>query len=86
MPNDTTRWTVSVSRDTDIAVRIFLAQRGMKKGDLSKFIEDAVKWRVLEQTMAEARGKFSDLAPEALDQLIDEAVIATRQTHAAEAD
>jgi hypothetical protein len=86
MPNDTTRWTVSVSRDTDIAVRIFLAQRGMKKGDLSKFIEDAVKWRVLEQTMAEARGKFSDLVPEALDQLIDEAVIATRQTHAGGAD
>ena len=31
----TTRWTVSVSRDTDIAVRSFLAQRGMKKGDLA---------------------------------------------------
>ena len=42
MPNDTTtRWTVSVSKDTDIAVRSFLAQRGMKKGDLSKFIEEA---------------------------------------------
>ena len=47
MPDDTTRWTVSVSRDTDITVRSFLAQRGMKKGDLSKFIEEAVKWRVL---------------------------------------
>ena len=58
MSNDTTtRWTVSVSKDTDIAVRSFLAQRGMKKGDLSKFIEDAVKWRVLDQTMAEARGQ-----------------------------
>ena len=44
MPNDTIRWIVSVSRDTDIAVRSFLARRGMKKGDLSKFIEDAVKW------------------------------------------
>ncbi len=65
MPNDaTTRWTVSVSKDTDISVRSFLAQRGMKKGDLSRFIEDAVKWRVLDQTMAEARDKFQDLAPE----------------------
>ncbi|RYE51688.1 MAG: hypothetical protein EOP21_00740, partial [Hyphomicrobiales bacterium] len=45
-----TRWTVSVSKQTDIAVRTLLAQRGLKKGDLSKFIEDAVKWRVLEQT------------------------------------
>ena len=83
MPRDTTtRWTVSVSKDTDIAVRSFLAQRGMKKGDLSKFIEDAVKWRVLDQTMAEARGKFADLPPEALESMIDEAVTATRQTNA----
>jgi len=78
MPNDTTtRWTVSVSKETDIAVRTFLAQCGMKKGDLSKFIEDAVKWRVLDQTMAEARGKFAELSPQALDSLLDEAVIAS---------
>lgn len=78
---DMTRWTVSVSKDTDIAVRSFLARRGMKKGDLSKFIEDAVKWRVLDQTMAEARGKFADLSPRALEALIEEAVTATRQTN-----
>ncbi len=79
MPNDTTtRWTVSVSKDTDISVRSFLAQRGMKKGDLSKFIEDAVKWRVLDQTMAEARGKFADLAPDELELLIEEAITTTR--------
>jgi hypothetical protein len=33
----------------------------MKKGDLSKFIEDAVKWRVFDQTLAEARDKFADV-------------------------
>ena len=86
MPNDTiTRWTVSVSKDTDISVRSFLAQRGMKKGDLSKFIEDAVKWRVLDQTMAEARAKFSDLAPGELDNLLEEAVAATREASAKDA-
>ena len=81
MPDDvtTTRWTVSVSRDTDIAVRSFLAQRGMKKGDLSRFIEDAVKWRVLDQTMAETRTGFADLAPEAVEDLVDEAVTAVRR-------
>lgn len=78
MPDDTTRWTVSVSKETDIAVRSFLAQRGMKKGDLSKFIEDAVRWRVLDQTVAEARSKFADMPPEELDALIDEAVTETR--------
>ncbi len=80
MPNETTiRWTVPVSKETDIAVRSFLAQRGMKKGDLSKFIEDAVKWRVLDQTMAEARGKFADMSPDALESLIEEAAAAARQ-------
>lgn len=80
MPDDTmTRWTVSVSRETDIAVRSFLAQRGMKKGDLSKFIEDAVRWRVLDQTMAEARAGFADLPPDAVEALADEAVTAVRK-------
>lgn len=78
MPDDITRWTVSVSKETDIAVRSFLAQRGMKKGDLSKFIEDAVRWRVLDQTVSEARSKFADLPPEELDALLDEAVAETR--------
>jgi len=79
MPDDTTRWTVSVSKETDIAVRSFLAQRGMKKGDLSKFIEDAVRWRVLDQTVAEARSKFADMPPDELETLLDEAVTETRQ-------
>lgn len=86
MPDDnTTRWTVSVSKDTDIAVRSFLAQRGMKKGDLSKFIEEAVKWRVLDQTMAEARSKFADMPSEELESVIDEAVGASRKANAARA-
>lgn len=75
---NTTRWTVTVSKDTDIAVRTLLAQRGLKKGDLSKFIEDAVRWRVFDQTLADTRAEFADLAPEALQDLIDEATEAVR--------
>ncbi len=85
MPDDTTRWTVSVSRDTDIAVRSFLAQRGLKKGDLSKFIEEAVKWRVLDQTMSETRSRFADMPAEALEALIDEAVTAVRKAKSSRA-
>lgn len=84
MSEDTTRWTVSVSRETDIALRSFLAQRGMKKGDLSKFIEEAVKWRVLDQTMTEARSKFADLPPDELEAMLAEAVTAARHPSAAE--
>ena len=68
-----TRWTVTVSKDTDIALRSFLAQRGMKKGDISKFVEEAVKWRVLDQTIAEVREKFADMQPDELQAMIDEA-------------
>ena len=82
----TTRWTVSVSKETDIAVRSFLAQRGLKKGDLSKFIEEAVKWRVLDQTVAEARSKFTDLRLEELEAVIEEAVATTRTGNVPKAD
>jgi hypothetical protein len=57
----------------------FLQQSRMKKGDLSRFIEEAVKWRVLDQTIIEARAKFEDMAPEDLDAVIGEAVAAARQ-------
>jgi bifunctional DNA-binding transcriptional regulator/antitoxin component of YhaV-PrlF toxin-antitoxin module len=76
--DNTTRWTVTVSKDTDIAVRSLLAQRGLKKGDLSKFIEDAVKWRLFDLTSTEAREAFADLAPEALQDLVNEAAEAVR--------
>ena len=79
MTDGTTRWTVSVSKETDVAVRTFLAQRGLKKGDLSKFIEEAVRSRVMDRTIAEARAKFSDLDTADMDALIDEAVMAVRR-------
>lgn len=78
MPDDAVRWTVSVSRQTDVTVRSFLAQRGLKKGDLSRFIEDAVKWRVLDQTIADTRRRFADLPLAELDAVVDEAVAAVR--------
>ncbi len=84
MPNNTIiRWSVSVSRETDIAVRSFLAQRGMKKGGLSKFIEDAVNWRLLDQTMAEARAGFADLPADVIEALANEAVATARQARQA---
>ena len=45
----------------------------------SKRIEEAVRWRVLDQTIAEARGKFADLSADAVETIIDEAVAAVRE-------
>lgn len=76
---DITRWTVNVASETDIDVRTYLAQRGMKKGDLSRFIEDAVKWRLLDLTLAEARAGFGDLTETDMDALVEEALADTRR-------
>jgi translation elongation factor EF-G len=75
------RWTIKVSKETDIAVRSFLAQRGYKKGDLAKFIEDAVRWRVLDKTVAEAKARNAALAPEAIERAIDDALATVRAQH-----
>lgn len=74
-----TRWTVNVASETDIDVRTYLAQRGMKKGDLSRFIEDAVKWRLLDLTLAETRAGFDDLSEADMSSLIEEALADARR-------
>ncbi len=40
---DTVRWSLKVSRETDEALRAYLGQTGGRKGDLSKFVQEAVR-------------------------------------------
>jgi hypothetical protein len=68
------RWTVKVSKETDVTLRTYLAQSGLRKGALSKFIEEAVRWRVLDRTAAGVRARSRRVEPEALESLIDDAV------------
>lgn len=71
----TTRWNIAVSSETDQAVRMFLAaQGGGRKGDLSRFIEDAVRAHLLEQAAAQAKRASATMSEEDLTSLIDEAV------------
>lgn len=72
------RWSVMVSKETDLALRSFLGARGSRKGDLSKFIEEAVRWRMLDESMQQAREGFADLSADELQNLVDEAVTAVR--------
>ena len=53
--SETTRLTITWSKEADHALRTFLGSQGMKKGDLSRFIEEAVRWRIFHQTVREAR-------------------------------
>lgn len=72
------RWTVKISREADISVRSYLARKGMKKGDLSKFIEEAVRWRVFDQTVAETKASNAGMRAADIESAIDEALCAVR--------
>ena len=75
----TIRWTIKVSPETDRSLRSYLGQHGMKKGDLSKFIERAVQKEILAQTAADVKRQNADMTGDQLQALIDEAVAAARR-------
>ena len=72
---DTVRWNVVVSPDVDQSVRMFIAaQGGGRKGDLSRFIEEAVRTYLLEQAVDQAKTAAAGMSETDLSELIDEAV------------
>lgn len=68
------RWNVKVSKETDSTLRTFLSARGMKKGGPSRFVEDAVRWRVLHQTIQDIRSRNAGKRPDEIQRIVDEAV------------
>ncbi|HEY0795648.1 MAG TPA: ribbon-helix-helix domain-containing protein [Acidisarcina sp.] len=74
------RWNIKVSRDTDVALRTFLGARGMKKGDLSKFIEEAVRAQVFHRKVQEIKARNAATDSDELQLLIDEAVREVRRS------
>jgi hypothetical protein len=74
MQEQAVRWNIKVSRETDLSLRTFLGAQGMKKGDLSKFIEEAVRWRVFHRTVQDIKARNAEANPEELQRIIDEAV------------
>jgi hypothetical protein len=74
MEEEAVRWTITVSRETDLTLRTFLGAQGMKKGDLSKFIEEAVRWRVFNRTVQDIKAKNAGIDLDHLQELVDEAL------------
>jgi len=64
------RWTIKVSKDTDLTLRTFLGSQGMKKGDLSKFIEEAVRRRVLQCTIQDIRTRNANADPDEIQRML----------------
>jgi hypothetical protein len=72
---DTIRWNVAVSADTDQSLRMFLAsQGGGRKGDLSRFIEEAVRAHILELTAKQAKEANASIGEAELADAIDGAL------------
>ena len=72
---DTVRWNVAVSADTDQSLRMFLVSQGRgKKGDLSRFIEEAVRSHILELTAEQTKAANVNISETDLSLMIDEAL------------
>ena len=78
MKEQAVRWSLKISKDTDLSLRTFLGTQGMKKGDLSKFVEDAVNRRVLQCTIQDIWERNADAEPDEVQRIVDEAVSEVR--------
>jgi hypothetical protein len=68
------KWTISVTREMDVELRTHLASTGAKKGDLSRFVAEAVRWRLAEINVASARAHNADVDPDVLEAEIERAL------------
>lgn len=69
------RWNIAVSADTDQSLRLYLAgQGGGRKGDLSRFIEEAVRAHLLELTAEQAKAANANVSETDLTAIVNEAV------------
>ena len=57
-----TRWNLVISDDTNRRVRSYLARTGGKKGDLSRFVDRAVRQAIFWETVGEAVQSIADEA------------------------
>ncbi len=79
MTDVNTRWNLVVSKDTDIALRQFLANEGGgRKGDLSRFVENAVRSQIFELEANKAKIENSSHSQSEIDKAITEALSWTR--------
>jgi hypothetical protein len=68
------RWSVVVPEDTDRALRSYLARTGGKKGDLSRFVDDAVLARLFELTVEDVKVRNSAQSQDEIFEAIEEAL------------
>ncbi len=69
------RWNLVVAAETDSELRRFLvSEGGGRKGDLSKFVEEAVKARIFELSARRAKAENEMFPAETIDDAVREAL------------
>ena len=71
------QWSVVVSEDTDRTVRSHLARIGGGKGDLSRFVDRAVRQAIFWETVEAIHERNRRLSAEEAQAIADEAVAET---------
>ncbi len=69
-----TRWHLSIPEKTDRAVRTYLARTGGKKGNLSRFVDEAVRRRLLDFTVSRVKDRNARYVQQEILDLIDQEV------------
>ena len=77
-----TRWNLVIPERTDRAVRTYLARTGGRKGDLSRFVDEAVRRHVLDLTIRAIKDRNARYDQQEIIDLIDEEVDAARADRA----
>lgn len=72
------RLTVTISRETEGAIRTLLAEQGGKRGDLSRFIERALNNELLRVTIRQIQDQNAELPGESVQAMIDAACAEVR--------
>ena len=68
------RWSIKVSKETDLTLRTFLRLAGPEEGRPLKIIEEAVRWHVFHRTVQDIKARNADTDPDDLQRVIDDAV------------
>lgn len=76
---ETVLWSIEVSRETDSAVRTLLGEQGLERGELARFIEDAVRRQVFHRVVDDIKAHNASADPEELQSIIDDAVMEVRK-------
>ena len=72
------RWNLVVAEETDRSLRSYLARTGGRKGDLSRFVERAVRQAIFWETLDSVWERNKHLTAAEVQDLADRAVAEAR--------